>query len=138
MKKTKRKDRVTFSSALPSEEKKMMSLDQIEEHLVKSVLSSTLALHILRNSRKPTSKLVNELLEIEMDVGQFVGRAMQMHAKSLKALSMGGGLANTLSFITLGQANAHTQPTSSKLPVVNQKSRKSMQKISSPKSQSKK
>lgn len=79
-----------------------MSLEQIEERLVKSVLSNALALHILRSSQKPTSKLVDELLEIEIQVGQFVGHAMQMHIENLKASNMEGMLANALSFVSLG------------------------------------
>lgn len=138
MQKTQRKNRLTLSSAQTLNAKDVMSLDQIVERLVRSILSGTLALQILRNSRKPTYKLVNELLEIEMEVGQFVGRAMHMHAKSFKASNMGGMLANTLSFIPMGQAEVQTQVSSSKLPAAIQKPQRVIKKISSPKSKRKK
>ena len=70
------------------------SLAKIEERLVKSILSATLALHILRSSRKPTSQLTRELLDIEFDVGRFVGMAMQTKERNLK-----GALAGAVSFI---------------------------------------
>lgn len=85
----------------PQETKLVMSLQQIEERLLKSVLSGTLALHILRNSRTPTSELLEELMNVEAEVGQFVGQAMQMHVESLKATNLKGVLAGALSFIPL-------------------------------------
>lgn len=78
-----------------------MSLEQIEERLVKSILSGTLALHILRSSRKPTCELVEELLDIEVQVGEFVGQAMQMHTRNSKAPNLRGALASALSFIPI-------------------------------------
>lgn len=78
-----------------------MSLEQIEERLVKSILSGTLALHILRSSRKPLSGLVKELMDMEVEVGKFVGAAVQMHAESLKRTEMKGMLAGALSFIPI-------------------------------------
>lgn len=78
-----------------------MSLEQIEEGLVKSILSGTLALHILRSSRKPTSKLVRELLDIDVEVGRFVGQALQMHAEHIKVAIPNGALASALSFIPI-------------------------------------
>ncbi|MBY0315670.1 MAG: hypothetical protein K2Q26_09135 [Bdellovibrionales bacterium] len=106
MKKTKFKKKATFPIGQPLAKKTATSLEQIEERLVKSILASTLALHILRSSRKPTFKLVNELLEMEFQVGQFVGRAMKMHSESLKSTNLKGALANALSFTPLNQSSS--------------------------------
>ncbi len=83
---------------------KPISLEQIEERLVKSLLSGTLALHILRSSRKPMSKLAEELLGIEIEVGRFVGEAMKLHSQNLRATKLRGSIANTLSFIPISTA----------------------------------
>ena len=102
----KKNQKRSATQAKPLAEKNAaMSLEQIEERLLKSVLGGTLALYVLRSSRKPTSRLVNELLEIEVEVGQFVGRAMQMHVENLKAANLKGSLANALSFISLNSMN---------------------------------
>lgn len=86
-----------------------MSLEQIEEHLVKSILRGTLALHVLRNSRKPASKLIHDLLEIEMQVSQFVGHTTRVHAKELKDTLQKGALANVFSFMPIS-GDHWTQP----------------------------
>lgn len=106
MKRTKTKAPPTTMLDQLANGKEAMSLAQIEERLVKSILSGSLALHILRNSRKPTSRLVNDLLEIEMEVGFFVGQAMQMHSRSLRTANLDGMLASALSFIPMHEASA--------------------------------
>lgn len=53
---------------------------------------------------------MKELLDLEVEVGQFVGTAMQMHAESLKAMSFEGVLAGALSFIPMGAANIPKEP----------------------------
>lgn len=93
------------------EQPAVLSLDQIEEHLVKSVLSGTLALHILRNSRKPASKILEDLFSIEADVGRFVGVAMQMHTEHQKTLNLKGVLAGALSFIPIQAKTQASKPT---------------------------
>lgn len=102
-----------------------MSLEQVEERLMRSVLSGTLALHVLRNTRKPVSLLAKELMEIEMEVGQFVGAAMQMHAETLKASKLRGTLAGALSFIPIPTTGlglrSTTQPKPK--PLINQPTR---------------
>lgn len=92
---------------------------------MRSVLSGTLALHVLRNTRKPVSLLVKELMDIEMEVGQFVGAAMQMHAETLKASKLRGMLAGALSFIpipTTGSGLHSTNPVEPK-SLINQSTR---------------
>ena len=97
MAKTKKK----ISSPNPIQPHPLMSLEQIEERLIKNILRGSLALQILRGSRKPVSRLMKELIEIEVEVGQFVGQAMQMHVDSVKATNFQGVLASALSFIPI-------------------------------------
>jgi hypothetical protein len=96
------------------EQPMVLSLDQIEERLVKSVLSGTLALHILRNSRKPTPKLLEDLFSIEAEVGRFVGVAMQMHTEHQKPPNLKGVLAGALSFIPIQGRPQASKPSLSK------------------------
>ena len=104
MTKTKRKKKVSLS-AKPLQLQPRMSLEQIEERLVKNLLRGSLALQILRGSQKPVSKLLKELLEIEVEVSQFIGQAMQMHADNIKDTNFQGVLASALSFIPMPVAH---------------------------------
>lgn len=106
MGKTKLKKKSSLS-AKPFQPQPRISLEQIEERLVKNLLRGSLALQILRGSRKPVSRLMKELVEIEIEVGQFVGQAMQMHVDSIKATNFQGVLASALSFIPLPAAQMH-------------------------------
>lgn len=79
-----------------------LSLEHVEERLNKSILSAALALYILRNSTEPTSKLIKELIQIEIEVGKFVGQALEMHIKRTKMFwRKSGFLAGALSFIPM-------------------------------------
>lgn len=100
MTKIKQKNKVSLS-AKQLKPQPRMSLEQIEERLVKNILRGSLALQILRGSQKPVSKLMRELLEIEIEVSQFVGQAMQIHADNIKATNFQGVLASALSFIPI-------------------------------------
>lgn len=67
-----------------------------------TILASSLALKVLKGVRKPTSQLIQELLEIEFQVGQFVGEAVKIHVEQMRALNLKGALANALSTMPLG------------------------------------
>lgn len=79
-----------------------VTLEQIEDRLNNTLLASALALKVLRGIRKPTSQLINELLEIEFQVGHFVGDAMKIHLGKAQSMNLKGTLANALSTIPLG------------------------------------
>lgn len=76
-----------------------LSLFQIEERLEKSILKATLVLYILKNLGKPTSKVIRDLLQMEIEVGKFIGQAREMNTEQIEALFEEGFLASTLSFI---------------------------------------
>lgn len=76
-----------------------LSLGHVEEQLEKSILKAALALYILKNSREPASKLVRDLLQMEIEVGKFVGQVLEMRAGRMEVICQEGLLASTLSFI---------------------------------------
>ena len=74
--------------------------EEIEEKLAANVLKCILALYLLKNIRKPTSSLVQELFDIEIEVGRFIGKALRSNAKPSHN-DLNGLLASALSFIPL-------------------------------------
>lgn len=77
-------------------------LRQIESQLTKNILAQSLALEIIRNSRKPTSELISEPMEIEVHVGEFVREALrQPEGKHRNPVDLRGALAGALSFIPI-------------------------------------
>ncbi len=79
-----------------------LTLEQIQERLTNTMLASGLALKVLKNIRKPTSQLIQELLDIEFQVGHFVGESMKIHAAQMIAPNLSGALANVLSTVPMG------------------------------------
>lgn len=78
------------------------TLRQIESRLMKNILGNSLALEIIRNSQKPTSELIAELIEIEARVGEFVGETLQQTAAKHKGkIDLKGALAGALSFMPI-------------------------------------
>lgn len=80
--------------------KRQMSFDEIEEKLTANILKSILALYLLKNSRIPMSNLVDDLFDMEIEVGRFIAEALQGSAKPLSK-NLKGLLASALSFIPL-------------------------------------
>lgn len=91
-----------------SENCRPLTLEQIQERLNNTILASSLALKVLKGMRKPTSQLINELLEIEFQVGHFVGEAMKIHIQQMKRPNLRGTLANALSTVPLGNPRLNT------------------------------
>ena len=80
------------------------TLQQIESRLMKNILAQSLALEIIRNSQKPSSELISELIDIEAAVGEFVGQALQQStAKHKNKIDLKGALAGALSFVPFQQ-----------------------------------
>ncbi|MBX3032597.1 MAG: hypothetical protein KF865_01635 [Bdellovibrionaceae bacterium] len=78
------------------------TLRQIESRLMKNLLAQSLALEILRNSQKPTADLISDLIEIEAQVGEFIGGAlMQSTAKHKNKIDLRGVLAGALSLMPM-------------------------------------
>ena len=78
------------------------TLRQIESRLMKNILGNSLALEIIRNSQKPTSEIIAELIEIEARVGEFVGETLQQTAAKHKGkIDLKGALAGALSFMPI-------------------------------------
>lgn len=82
-----------------------LTLEQIQDRLTNTMLASGLALKVLKNIRKPTSLLIQELLDIEFQVGHFVGESMKIHAAQMIAPNLSGALANVLSTVSVGGRN---------------------------------
>ena len=74
---------------------------QIEESLSNVILASSLALKIIKGSRKPVSELVDELLEIEVQVAEFLGESLKPNDGSYSKVDLRGSLARALSFIPI-------------------------------------
>ncbi|MFP5458502.1 MAG: hypothetical protein ACLGG7_07200 [Bacteriovoracia bacterium] len=86
---------------LPSEaEEKKQVKAEIEERLNDTILACTLALKIVRNSDKPVGALMDELMTLEMNVGSFIGQALQTRPEELKTAAR-GALAGVFSTMSL-------------------------------------
>lgn len=88
---------------LPEEEERKLVKAEIEERLNDTILACALALKIVRNSNKPVRDLLNELMALEMRVGEFIGGALQARPEELKTAAC-GALAGVLSSIPLGNS----------------------------------
>lgn len=92
---------------LPSEEEERKLVKaQIEERLNDVILECTLALKIVRNSHKPIRELMDDLMTREMNVGHFIGNALQARPEELKTASR-GALAGV--FLTIALGNPRTR-----------------------------
>jgi hypothetical protein len=98
---TKRKKTKTAKKSKKIVRSDYLTLEQIQERLTDTMLASGLALKVLKNIRKPTSQLIEELLDIEFQVGHFVGKSMKMHTAQMIAPNLRGALANVLSTVPL-------------------------------------
>ncbi|MBX3032965.1 MAG: hypothetical protein KF865_03505 [Bdellovibrionaceae bacterium] len=77
-------------------------LRELESQLTKNILAQSLALHVIRHSQKPTSKLIEELMNIEARVGDFLGKALEeIGGKTSSAVDMRGTLAGVLALIPM-------------------------------------
>lgn len=92
------------------------SLRQLEDQLIKTVLTGVGALHLIRNSHKPLQELIDELMTMEAEIGELVGQAMQMCIGNSNQRAAFGSLAGALSFIPLGSAQTGTTRATSFLP----------------------
>jgi hypothetical protein len=61
----------------------------------------TLAIYILRTARKPISKVVQELMEVEIKTAELVGQIMRLEKENPKIRNLRGILAGAYSFIPL-------------------------------------
>lgn len=77
------------------------ALREIEAKLTKSILAQSLALQIIRNSKKPTSDLLAELVGIEAQVGEFVGQVLEKAGGDPGQVDLRGLLAGALSLIPM-------------------------------------
>lgn len=76
-------------------------LREIEARLIKNILAQSLALQIIKSSRKPSSELLADLLHIEAQVGEFVGIALEKAGGQPGKIDFKGVLAGALSFIPM-------------------------------------
>lgn len=109
---------------MEAEQNKPLTLGEIEERLSNTILASSLALKVLKGVRKPTSKLIQELLDIEFQVGHFVGEAMKIHIEQMRTPNLRGVLANALSTIPLGGTKPNTSAPTPSLPARKKRTKK--------------
>lgn len=75
---------------------------ELESQLTKNIMAQSLALQVIRNSQKPASELVQELMSIEARVGEFLGKALEeAGGKNPRAIDFRGTLAGVLSFVPM-------------------------------------
>jgi len=79
--------------------KSATNLRQMESRLIKNILVQSLAVEIIRNSQKPSSELLKELINIETQAGNFVGQAFMEAGSEPGEVDLKGVLASALSFI---------------------------------------
>lgn len=77
------------------------ALREIEAKLTESILAQSLALQIIRSSKKPTSDLLAELVSIEVQVGEFVGQVLEKAGGDPDQVDLRGLLAGALSLIPM-------------------------------------
>lgn len=109
---------------MEAEQNKPLTLGEIEERLSNTILASSLALKVLKGVRKPTSQLIQELLDIEFQVGHFVGEAMKIHVEQMRAPNLRGVLANALSTMPLGGPKQNISAADGPIPASNKKGTK--------------
>lgn len=77
-------------------------LREIESKLTRGIMAQSLALEIIKNSQRPTSELIAELLDIECQTGKFVGDVLQnVGGKHQVSVDLKGVLAGAVSFIPM-------------------------------------
>ena len=71
------------------------------EIVLKQILMVTLAIYILRTARKPISKVVQELMEVEIKTAEIVSQIMKLEKENPRIRNLRGVLAGAFSFIHL-------------------------------------
>ena len=61
-----------------------LTVDEIEERLLSSLLCGIIALHMLRSSHKSFPVLIKELSKIEIEVGLFISKIMSEEKQGRK------------------------------------------------------
>jgi hypothetical protein len=75
------------------------SLEEIQMMLLDHILTSALALHMIKNSKKPMAKGIKDLIDVEIAASKIVTMIMQARAKSLKRFGRRNILAGAYSFL---------------------------------------
>lgn len=104
MKKLKKKNGEGKRPAALTGHRRPLTLEDVENRLLKSVLTGTLALQMLKTSRKSVSHAIKELLDIEICAGQLISRAFEETRESRKPHNPRGALANAYSFLPMPSA----------------------------------
>lgn len=102
----------------------MLDLEQTEKRLTLNILGQMLALYLLRNSKIPLSKLMQEIFDAEMEVGEFVSSVLQMQSEQMRNLH--GVLGNSLSVMPM-RAFSSMEGKQTAAPPIKLKRRKSQQ-----------
>ena len=76
------------------------TIARVEQELMTGLLTQALALKILKNSSKPASVLLRELIDIEVEVGRFIGSTLTAGAGKGPESNYTGALSGALSFVS--------------------------------------
>ena len=79
-------------------------LQIIEARLMETAMTSTLALHLLRNKKVPAMQLLEELTSIESNAGQLVGAILKIQNESFNRPK--ARIAGALGFLATGSFKA--------------------------------
>ena len=91
---------ITSNADVFSSPEVSLDLSQLDEQQVRDCLKLSLALYLIRNSRKPIHRVLDDILNLEIEVGDFVAEALNLYGSNANVLR--GILANTLSVIPMG------------------------------------
>jgi hypothetical protein len=80
--------------------RRALTTAQVESAL-RHILTSTLALYVLHNARKPIAQAVENLTDMELRAGHLVGLVLRLRAENLKTTDLKGTLAAAFSYIPI-------------------------------------
>lgn len=89
------------------------SRQEIEDRLSKTILKASLALNILKQSEKPVCEVLDDLMQIEMEVGTFVSDVLSGNGKKMATELCEDSLSRALSFIQIGKSSQKRDPAGS-------------------------
>lgn len=93
-------EEITSNADVFSRPEVLLDLSQLDQQRVRDCLKLSLALYLLRNSRKPIHRVMDDIFNLEIEVGDFVAEALNLSGSNATVLH--GILANTLSVIPMG------------------------------------
>ncbi len=92
------KKKVTTKSTKSLGDSVAPTIARVEQELMTGLLTQALALKILKNSSKPASELLRELMDMEVEVGRFIGNTLATGAGRGSVSNCTGVLSGALAF----------------------------------------